>query len=232
MQDRTIRLRGLVLSVVRYGAAHQLATVYTLEKGMLKCTRRGALSLRGKNGGPALTPLAEVELVIQKNSSELHLCKEAVCLHRFHQDFTEYHTLELACSLANVLQCSQPLESPSPPLYHLFLRLLQTIRQFRQPELALAALQLKLLYHEGLINPINTCQICQSSSSPLKVLRGDPFCVEHAPPFAIPLSTEELEAVNWLMQTRQLSVLQQAELPMALMDKVERLFRQQFPVHF
>lgn len=149
-------LNGIILHSIPFRDHDLIITLFSEEKGLIKCFAK-----KGKK--QLLAPLMQVEIIYQEKSSELHQAKEITPIRHFLRLREDSALLEAACGMASSLLQTAPLEQPAPPLYSLFVHLLEKLHEVEDPLSILVLFRIKILVYEGLIDP---------TSHPLASLRS------------------------------------------------------------
>jgi len=143
---------GLVLKAIDFKDRQKIITLYTPTRGLLSLIVKGIN--RKKSHLLTLTsPFTRGEYHIQIGRSQLYTFLDGTPLTTHHDLRRTLPHLNAATTLAKALLNSQLPEKPSPALYLLTLSYLKNLPLFPNPSALTASYHLKLLGHDGHLNP-------------------------------------------------------------------------------
>jgi DNA repair protein RecO (recombination protein O) len=142
------RAEGIILQTLKYQDYDQIATVFTMDHGILKFFVKGAYrSQNGKN----TSPLARAEFIYTQGKSTLYNCKEVSLLNTYLNLRNNLTHLEAGIDLLKAVLESQMESKPAPELYKLLIMYLEKIPVIPDPWVLAASFLLKILRHDGLL---------------------------------------------------------------------------------
>lgn len=143
------RSEGIVLQTLKYQDYDQIATVFTIEDGLLKFFIKGAYRAQS---GKSTSPLTRAEFVYFQGKSSLYSCKEVSLLNTYLNLRNNFAHLETGIDLIKAVLESQMENKPAPELYKLLIMYLEKIPFIPDPWVLSASFHLKILKHEGLLS--------------------------------------------------------------------------------
>jgi len=165
--------QGFILHTFPFEDYHQIISLFTRDEGVIKAVYKYALN--GKKS--AATPLTLVETTVREGRSDLYQCAELTLMNHLSGLRERYPILSAAGRMVESLQQVVLPRHPLPALFDLFSVYLHALCLDPVPERLAASFRLKLLKHEGLLDPM-------ALSDPLLVL-------------AYSLSLKEIALVPW-----------------------------------
>lgn len=215
------KTEAIVLSVIPFQDAHQIATLFTPNLGL--CKAIGSHSRSPKNAlFGALTPLNHIEVIFRPSRGDLLKIESTHLLNAHSGMRKDYDRLKLACDMLKCMAESQFPNKPAPLLFELLKSYLGLMMEAKSPDAILASLQLKLLRHEGLIAVTNACPLCGAEPKEISLDEGKTVCLSHRPENG--LNEEETTYFYALALANSIKILKEIEIPATLPIKVLSLF--------
>jgi DNA repair protein RecO (recombination protein O) len=216
------RTEAIVLKVIPFQDAHQIATLFTPDLGL--CKAIGSYSRSPKNAlFGCMTPLSHIEVIFRPSKSDLLKIETASLLNPHQELRKSYDLLQLGCSLISCITEFQFPNKPAPLLFNLLKSYLSLLLEARSPEAILASFQLKLLRHEGLIAVTNHCGICGAEPKEIALDEGKTVCASHSSPLER-LNEEETTYFYALALATSINLLKEIEIPATLPLKVTQIY--------
>lgn len=218
------RAEGIVLRAVPFQDCHHITTVFTEQRGLISLFVRGTHRSRHFSHA-VVTPLTRAEFHYGvKENKDLFRFKDASVLDQHLNLRGDYHTLEMACEMAQALLATQVQWKPAPRLYCLFLSYLSQAARTDNPNALFSSFLLKVLKHEGLLALHDKCTHCEAPLTSVFLWGSEGYCAAHAPEGAISLSDEERAQLVLLSAARTLREVEALEIPSELKDKSKLIF--------
>jgi len=222
MTDKLQSTDGIVLHVLPFRDYDKILTLYTRDLGVIKVIIRKSLMSKISRG--SIDPLTRAEFVLSAGKNDLFRCED-ISLQNQNLKLREHlPRLQAACDMAYAITSSQMLHKPSSELYNLFISFLERLPLISDPEILLSSFYIKLLRHEGLLLITDFCSICRAPLSNSYLAKGERFCKEHAPNYALSFSKTEAEMIQILNFSRSFRELSAMELTRAFAMKIKDFF--------
>lgn len=216
---------AIILRSSLYQDTHRILTVFTETEGVIKVFAHHAHSDRSKN---FLQPYSLIELIAQKGKGDLYYFKDGTLkLNYFSSESTRADSacLLAAASFSQSILLSQFLEKPSPKLFLLLDLLFKNLPLANTAHQLSSTLQLKILIHDGLLDPEATCSACKQPINQFYLgTGGEIFCIEHRPSQAIVLTQEESSAFIRLAKSRSLEEIIKQNADVSFASKINHFF--------
>lgn len=209
MQGVMETTEAVILRVIPYGDHDRIMIAFSREKGLIKLFAKGATRPKSPYHG-ICSPLHRAEFVYQWRQSEIHGLKEGRLRDAYTGLRNDLACLAAACAMVQALSSSQMLWKPAPRLYDLLTFYLERLPQIPDPRVLSDSFYLKLLMHEGLLQPTQHCHQC---GTPLQgdaaALDGIWSCEQHRSPGAghLLFSSEDLSYIQVIQNSRSFSTL-------------------------
>lgn len=215
-----MKTEAIVLNVLPFQEAHQIATLFTQDRGLCRAIGSYSKSPKSPLFG-ILSPLNHIEVIFRPSRGDL-LKIETLSLLNSHPEMRkEYDLLHTACLMLKCVKDSQLPHKPAPLLFELLKCYLTLLEGAKSKEAVLASLQLKLLRHEGVIAVTNRCGICGQEPHAIGIEEGKTVCASHS---ANPLTEEETPYFYALALGTSVQLLRDLEIPVTLPEKIATLF--------
>ncbi len=218
-----LRTEGLILRSIPYQDYDQILTLYTETYGLVSGLVKAARSKR-KGQSAQISPLTKLDLILKPGRQELYSIRELSTLHHHLFLRKRKDDLNAACTLAQILLMSQPLEKPSPPLYRMLIKTIERIPDCGSLAALIAAFRLKVLRHDGLLDLSDRCGTCDALLSEPRLSGGELFCPLHAPHQSLPISCRELEQMKTLTASKRFQDIESIPISAGFSETVKKTF--------
>lgn len=214
---------AIVLKVIDFREFDQIITAFSLERGIVKWIYKKRSSK--KKPLTKISPLMKGEFIYLETKGEIWKCREFSLLNYSCKLRDNYDWLLTAGKLIHWILASQALQKPASRLYRLLSVYLEKIPFIPFMKTVELSFLIKLLQHEGLLNPHLHCLICQKPLQSLHIMQGEHYCRSHAPPEALIFQEDETLAWLQIAACQTFSELQKIPIPETLPAKAEALLQ-------
>ena len=173
-----IETEAVVLNTLKLGEADKLVTFYTRNFGKVKAVAKGARKLKNKFGS-SLEPFSRSHLVVyDKNSRFLYRLFQSDMIESFQKLRSDYEKILYTSRFLTCLEALTPEGDPSPLIYDLLLKFLDSLKGERIGARSIHLYKLKLLGYSGYEFSLDRCLKCQNSGTEnrLSPLAGGMIC--------------------------------------------------------
>lgn len=150
------KLRAIILKRTKYGEGDLILHALTPQGGKVSCLARGALKSKKRFGGGVLEPTHYVEMLLRPSprADGLGNLEEAKLIEGFDALRGSYERLDAGLAFVDTVdRISQPGDTSSQHLFDLLGNGLRAMQTAPNIEKARAHFMLKLLYHQGVLEP-------------------------------------------------------------------------------
>ena len=146
------KVEGVTLLAKSFGENNKIISVFTKEKGLISLMIK-RLSQKKSSLFALASPFCVGEFVYKVGKGDIYTILDAAILKENFELRSSFETIECAAKMTRAILNSQMPHKSAPAVYMLLKAYLGNLWQFERPQTLLASFYLKILLHEGLLDP-------------------------------------------------------------------------------